>query len=266
MKKLIATALLALPLAFSARAQWIVYDPVNNLQQILNTAQEIAKFVEVINNQIQQIETLTDQLDEFRDYKEKFGDPRAVALAMVPALNADLIRAELGDDLDDLLTIADGAFALNYDGGGIFQIVGETFTTPRGQVITRPPDGYKPFAAVSRTADNYMTVAEDVAARRVAIKNQIAQTTAQLRSATTDAEVQKLQGVLSGLNADLASTDAELQQAVAATLVQDIQNRNDQQKQQRALLERQNAEFEEAITNYTAKFKLLNAPSVFPTP
>lgn len=266
MKKLIATALLALPLAISARAQWIVYDPVNNMQQILNTAQEIAKFVEVINNQVQQIETLTDQLDEFRDYKEKFGDPRAVALAMVPALNADLMRTELGDDLDDLLTIADGAFALNYDGGGIFQVVGETFTTPRGQVITRPADGYKPFAAVSRTADNYMTVAEDVAARRLAIKNQIAQTTAQLRSATTDAEVQKLQAVLTGLSSDLNSTDAELQQAVAATLVQDIQNRNDQQKQQRALLERQNAEFEEAITNYTAKFRLLNAPSVFPTP
>ena len=111
-----------------------------------------------------------------------------------------------------------------------------------------------------------MTVAEDVAARRVAIKNQIAQTTAQLRSATTDAEVQKLQGVLSSLNADLASTDSEVNQAIGSALVQDIQNRNDQQKQQRALLERQNAEFEEAITNYTAKFRLLNAPSVFPTP
>ncbi|MEK7782246.1 MAG: DUF4141 domain-containing protein [Verrucomicrobiota bacterium] len=266
MKRLIALAFVTIAFAIPVRAQWIVYDPVNNLQQILNTAQEIAKFIEVINNQVQQIETLTDQLDEFRDYKEKFGDPRAIALAMVPALNADLMRTELGDDLDDLLTIADGTFALNYDGGGIFQIVGETFTTPRGQVITRPADEYKPFAAVSRTADNYMTVAEDVAARRVAIKNQIAQTTAQLRSATTDAEVQKLQGVLSSLNADLASTDSEVNQAIGSALVQDIQNRNDQQKQQRALLERQNAEFEEAITNYTAKFRLLNAPSVFPTP
>ena len=27
MKKLIVTALIALPLAFSARAQWVVYDP-----------------------------------------------------------------------------------------------------------------------------------------------------------------------------------------------------------------------------------------------
>ena len=118
MKRLIALAFVTIAFAIPVRAQWIVYDPVNNLQQILNTAQEIAKFIEVINNQVQQIETLTDQLDEFRDYKEKFGDPRAIALAMVPALNADLMRTELGDDLDDLLgrvdilkdVLADGLF------------------------------------------------------------------------------------------------------------------------------------------------------------
>jgi uncharacterized protein YllA (UPF0747 family) len=49
-------------------------------------------------------------------------------------------------------------------------------------------------------------------------------------------------------------------------MVQDIQNRNDQQKQIQALTEQQNAEFAEAISNYTAKFQLLNAPTVFPTP
>ena len=34
MKKLIAIIAVALPLAFSARAQWIVYDPTSNIQQI----------------------------------------------------------------------------------------------------------------------------------------------------------------------------------------------------------------------------------------
>ncbi len=49
-------------------------------------------------------------------------------------------------------------------------------------------------------------------------------------------------------------------------MVQDIQNRNDQQKQIQALTEQQNAEFEESVSNYAAKFQLLNAPTVFPTP
>jgi hypothetical protein len=54
-------------------------------------------------------------------------------------------------------------------------------------------------------------------------------------------------------------------QAASSAMVQDIQNRNDQQKQQQALTEQQNAEFEEATSNYVATFQLLAAPVQFPT-
>jgi hypothetical protein len=74
-----------------------------------------------------------------------------------------------------------------------------------------------------------------------------------------------LQGVLTSLNADLASTDDEVNQAASSAMVQDIQNRNDQQKQVQALTEQQNAEFEESMSNYTAKFQLLDQPVQFPT-
>ena len=39
MKKLIAIIAVALPLAFSARAQLIVYDPTVNIEQILDEAE-----------------------------------------------------------------------------------------------------------------------------------------------------------------------------------------------------------------------------------
>jgi len=266
MKKLIAIIAVALPLAFSARAQWIVYDPTSNIQQIIDQAANIAKYIEMIDNQVQQIQSLTDQLNEFKHYEDLFGDPKAVGLSMVSALTADLKKAETGRNLENLLSIADGNFALTYDGSGIYTTVDTSFQTPRGQTILRPADQYKPFAAINRTADNFVAVAADASARRVAIKKQIAQTAEQLKSATTDAEVQKLQGVLTSLNTDLASTDAELNQAVGSALVQDIQNRNDQQKQIQALTEQQNAEFTEAVSNYTAKFQLLNQPVQFPTP
>lgn len=266
MKKLIALILVSLPLAFSARAQWIVYDPTMNVQQILAQAQNIAKSIEMIQNQVQQIQTLTDQLNEFKNYESLFGDPKKVGLSMVSALTADLQKTEPGKNLENLLSIADGNYALTYNNSGIYATVGVSFQTPGGQTIQRPADQFKPFAAVSRTADNFVAVATDAATRRTALKNQIAQTTEQLKNATTDAEVQKLQGVLSSFNAALASTDAEVNQAVGSALVQDIQNRNDQQKQTQALTEQQNAEFTEAISNYTAKFQLLNAPTVFPTP
>ena len=266
MKKLIVAALIALPLAFSARAQWIVYDPTMSIEQILDQAENIAKYVTMIDNQVQQIDTLTSQLSEFKNYESLFGNPSQVVLSMVAPLKADLQSLEPGKNLENLVSSADGNYALTYNDSGIYATVGVSFQTPGGQTVQRPADQYKPFAAINGTANNYVTVADNAAQRRATIKDQIAQTTEQLQNATTDAEVQKLHGVLTSLNGDLASTDDEVNQAASSAMVQDIQNRNDQQKQIQALTEQQNAEFEESVSNYAAKFQLLNAPTVFPTP
>ena len=266
MKKIIVIIAVALPLAFSARAQWIVYDPVSNVQQILDEAENIAQYVQMVENQVQQIETLDNQLSEFKNYESLFGNPSQVVLSMVAPLNADLQSLEPGKNLENLVSSADGNYALTYNDSGLYATVGASFQTPGGQTIQRPADQYKPFAAINGTANNYVTVADNAAQRRATIKDQIAQTTQQLQNATTDAEVQKLHGVLTSLNGDLASTDDEVNQAASSAMVQDIQNRNDQQKQIQALTEQQNAEFEESVSNYAAKFQLLNAPMVFPTP
>ncbi len=265
MKKLIAIIAVALPLAFSARAQWIVYDPAMHSQQIIDEAQDIAKYIQMIENQVQQIQTLDSQLTEFKNYEAVFGNPSQVVLSMVPALDSDLQSLEPGLNLENLVANADGSAAMTYNDGGIYATVGVSFQTPGGQTIQRPADQYKPFAAVINSASNYVTVADNAAQRRATIKDQIAQTTQQLQNATTDAEVQKLHGVLTSLNGDLASTDDEVNQAASSAMVQDIQNRNDQQKQQQALTEQQNAEFEEATSNYVATFQLLAEPTQFPT-
>ena len=266
MKKIIAIIAVALPLVFSAHAQFIVEDPANLAEQIANEAENIAQFVSMVDNQVQQIQQLSDQLSEFKNYEKLFGNPSQVALSMVPALNSDLQSTEPIQSLENLVSSANGNYALTYNDNGIYATVGVNFQTPRGQTVQRPADEYKKYAAINETANNFITVADNATQRRATIKNQIAQTTKQLQSATTDAEVQKLQGVLTSLNADLASTDDEVNQAASSAMVQDIQNRNDQQKQIVALTEQQNAEFAESVSNYTAKFQLLNAPTTFPSP
>jgi hypothetical protein len=266
MKKMIAVALIALPLAFSARAQWIVYDPTSNIQQILDEAENLAEYASMINNQVQQIQTLTSQLTEFKNYEAVFGNPGKVLLSMVAPLDADLQSLEPNLNLENLVANANGNIALTFNDAGIYATVGTSFQTPGGRIILRPASQYEPFSAIINTASNYVAVADNATRRRAAIKNQIAQTTQQLQAATTDAEVQKLHGVLTSLNSDLASTDDEVNQAASAAMVQDIQNRNDQQKQILALTEQQNAEFAESISNYTEKFQLLNAPVQFPAP
>jgi hypothetical protein len=108
-------------------------------------------------------------------------------------------------------------------------------------------------------------VSKDAAARRVALKAEIARTTDALKAAQTDAEVQKLTGVLVGLSAALDGTDHEVSQATASAMVQDIANRADAQRQVEAKKEQQHAEFTEAVDKYGKTFRLMNAPVKFPT-
>jgi hypothetical protein len=214
---------------------------------------------------VQQITTLGDQLSEFKNYENLFGNPSQVTLSMVPALDSDLQSLEPGQVLEDLVANADGNIALTYNDGGIYATVGTSFQTPGGQTIQRPAAQYEQYSAVINSASNYVAVADNAEQRRETIKDEIAQTTEQIQNATSDAQVQKLHAVLTSLNGDLASTDDELNQAADSAVVQNIQNQNDQQKQIQALTEQQNAEFEEAVSNYNAKFQLLDAPTQFPT-
>jgi hypothetical protein len=265
MKKLITLTAFSLLCAPQLRAQWEVYDPALHTQTILNGVQEVAKFVEVINKQVQQIQTLTDQLNEFKHYENLFGDPASVVLATVKPLTDDLKKTEVGQTLTTLEGAVNAGQAMLYDAGGLFHSIGTEFTTPGGQQVRRQSAEYLPVAAVQKTTDNYLAVSTDATARRVALKQQIAATAEQLKSATTDAEVQKLSGVLTGLSAALESTDHEVSQATASAVVQDIANRNDERRQIEAKKEQQHAEFTEAVDNYGKTFRLLNAPVTFPT-
>lgn len=266
MKKTIALALVTAGIAATAHAQWIVYDPTMNMQQIMAQAQNLAKYIQMIENQVQQIQTLTDQLNEFKHYEDLFGDPKAVVLNTVQPLVTDLTQTELGESLLTLESTINTTDAMRYGGNGLFASIGTTFNTANGQTITRPSEPYKPVAAVQLTTDNYLAVSTNAAARRVALKDEIATTTQQLKAATTDAEVQKLQGVLTGLSAALNNTDYEINQATTAALVQDIANRNDAQRQTEAKKEQQHAEFTEAVQKYGQTFRVMNAPTAFPAP
>lgn len=263
MKRIIAFTIL-LGFSFPAARALTVYDPAVHAQQIIGTAQEIAKFVEMINNQVQQIDQLTEQVETLHHYVELFGDPSTFAPKSIEPLTADLIRGEVGLTLGDLQVGVDVTASLNHTGNGLFSPVALEFTTPGGVAVERRQDTYRPVAAIQQTADNFLAVAADTTKRRTAIKLEIARTTEELRNASTDAEVQKISGVLVGLAAALQSTDHELSQATAAAQVQDVANRADERRQIEARREEQQAEFAEAVDAYGRTFRLMSDPVEFP--
>jgi hypothetical protein len=266
MKKIIAIAVIALPLAFTARAQLVVYDPVNNIQQILAEAENIAQYIDMVDNQVQQITQLSDQLQQLQQYNKAFGDPSQILnITGISALTSDLTQTPLGKTISTVEQTADGVAALTYDANGLYNQIGATFSTPSGNQIQRLTADYKPFEAINNATANYATVTADVLKRRQTLKDAIASTTEALQSATTASEVQKLTGVLISQNSALAATDKEVDQAVAVSVEQDIENRNDAQKQATAEQEQQKAEVIETFANYRTNFQLNTQPPMFPT-
>jgi hypothetical protein len=266
MKKLIAIVAIALPLAFNARAQWIVYDPAMNAQQITAEIKNMAQYVQMVQNQVQQISQLTQQIQQLQQYNKEFGDPSKILNVIgVTAVTADLTQTPLGETISAVEKSADGVAALTYDADGLYHQIGATFTTPSGDTVQRRAADYKPIEAINNATANYSNVVSNVLQRRQALKDAVAQTTKALQSAATASEVQKLTGVLIGQQTALAVTDKEIDQAVAVSTEQDIENRNDQQKQQTAEQEEQKAEMVESFGNYRSSFQLNTQPPQFPT-
>ena len=65
MKRILIVIAATLLCAASSRAQYVVYDPALHTQNIIDEAQNIAKYVQMIDNQVQQITTLNSQLQVF---------------------------------------------------------------------------------------------------------------------------------------------------------------------------------------------------------
>jgi hypothetical protein len=73
--KALITITAILGVASAAHAQYVVTDPVSDVLNQVMHLQDIAKEVEMINNQVQQINTLTQELQQTQAYVKAFGNP-----------------------------------------------------------------------------------------------------------------------------------------------------------------------------------------------
>jgi septal ring factor EnvC (AmiA/AmiB activator) len=248
-----------------ANAQLVVTDPIAHSLTRIDHAQDIGKYVQMINNQVTQINTLTNQLHQIEAYVKAFGNP-AQLLNIVGAnqLVGSLQQSGVGTTLTQLQRSANGLQALQYNGNGLYLSLGGTFTTPDGNTISRAQDTYRKYGAVQDDSRNFQHVTDDVLARRKKLRHDIAATTQKLQASTTDAETQKLHGVLTGYNAELATVDHEIDNAAAEVVAQDAENRADRERQEQARREERQAQMEESVRQYGEVFRLETTPPSFP--
>ncbi len=246
-------------------AQYVVTNPISDVLAEEMHFEDIAKWVQSINNQVQQIQTLTQQLQQIQAYVKAFGDPEQL-LSIVGAdqLITSLQQSGVGQTIGELQQLSNGVQSLAYDANGLYQSLGSTFTMPNGVTLPRAEDLYRKFGAIQQSSQNFQTVTNDVLTRREGLRQQIATTTQQLQSATTDAETQKLTGVLVGYTAELEAVDREIDQAAAQVATQDIENRNDKERQDEARREERRAQMEEGFRRSSEAFQLDTSAPAFP--
>ena len=214
-----------------------VSNTIDYIQQILHEANQqtqIGNQLEQIAELYTQIEQLYEQIDQMDDYLDRFGDPETILnLAGVGQLTGSLRTATGGLDLEALLPEITGEGFYNYTGEGIFEAIEETFTVADVE-FERKPERYKSNDAVRATVEQYREKKADVIARRDTLRKEVASTTDQLKGADTDAEVQKLTGVLIGLQTELHATDRELDIARGDAEARALENANQEAAQAKA--------------------------------
>lgn len=264
--KLTASLTILLITAPLLPAQLVVTDPIAHTLSRIDHVQDLAKYIEMVNNQVKQITTMTQELQQVTAYVKAFGDPsKLVNIVGANQLISSLQQPGAGQTLTQLQRSANGPQALQYNGNGLFQSPGQTFTTPDGTQVSRLEDSYRKYGAIQDDSRNFQTVTDDVLKRRKALRDNIAATTQKLQASTTDAETQKLNGVLIGYNAELATVDHEIDRAAEEVATQDAENRADRQRQEQARREERQAQLEESFNRYGEVFRLETTPPQFPS-
>ncbi len=250
----------------AASGQWVVTNPVSDALGEIQHIEDIAKSVEMINNQIQQISALTQQLQQIQAYVKAFGDPeQLVSIVGADQLIGSLQQSGVGQTIGELQRLSTGVEALQYNANGLYTSLDSTFTTPSGIEVQRADELYRKFGAIQQGSRNFQQVTDDVLRRREALRGQISTTTQQLQAATTDAETQKLTGVLVGYTAELEAVDREIDHAAAQVATQDAENRADRERQELARREERQAEMEQSFRRYGEVFRLETTAPTLPT-
>lgn len=255
MKCRMILSFLAVVLVVDLNAQMVVEDPIAIAQDAVNQAINLAKYVEMVNNQIQQIETMTKELEQVTAYTEAFGDPsKLLNIAGADELISRIGNFESGSKLVDLQQSASGSEALKNTSNGLYSAI--VPIQIGGKEIGRNLDLYKKHGALEATVSNYSDIHDQSIQRATAARKNLSKTATALQAASTDAEVQKLQGVIAAQSAELESLQSEVANAATHVLVQDVQNRTDSEKQDEARIEADVAEWNHVNREFDAALSL----------
>lgn len=202
--------------------------------------------ISAIAQALEQARIATDQLNLAKLELERLGDPKAIQTDAANALMRSLSIQGVGQTLQEIQETATAISGAQFVANGLFKLPTETIVSASGESIARQIHEYRKYDAIAQAVGGYQAVLADTRDRRQALRQQIQDALRQLQKAATMAEVEKIQGVLTALNAELATVDREREAAEGTVLVQKALNEADTARQQQSRREETEVSIREA--------------------
>lgn len=217
------TLFLLLALGQNLRAQIPVTDVANLTNNRASQIANMAKWVESIAQLKTQIAQLKQQISIQGDIRQWAGNPaEAGGKLILNALGAEDLVREYGQTRDLILATAKSLDSLKQTARGTYRAIGDVDLD--GNELKRDGLAYRRYAVLDATQANTEQVTTDTGSREQALQEEIGQTLDELKSASTDAEVQRQAAKLTALNGQLAQVESLRRREVDAVALQKIAN------------------------------------------
>ncbi|HXM03195.1 MAG TPA: hypothetical protein VN939_11370 [Chthoniobacterales bacterium] len=231
----------------SVRATMIVYDPIATVQNVVQQvtdrvvqaaqhAEDMAKYVQMLENQTQQIAQLTNLISQNVQTLERLGNPATyVNMLSLNTILADIQRTlnGVGTTVAGFQQTANGFMALKNTANGLYQDLSQ-LKDQFGNPIQFQSNNFTKFAMVQNMYQSFnteMTQANQALASLLQQKQQILQ---QLNSANSLIETEKLKSQLQAVEANISNATARLNMYSQKIVVQHAANQNDAARVQEA--------------------------------
>lgn len=214
---LIASA--GLSLAGTATAQTPVVDAgtaaaIANQTGVMQTGQSdiSAKLSQILAEAQKQNQQLEEQLN-------RIGDPAAINSAAIATIQEDIAQSATSlktrEEQLAMMQAIDGSEVFDDTGFGVMEAIGSTVTREDGSVVDRDPERYRMEAAQLAHVKEYKRVRQAALERKQALNQELAQVIEDLNNAQDLATIQKLQGMITALEGQLAECNATIMVAQA---------------------------------------------------
>lgn len=214
-------------LLLSVRPAGLAQIPVTDAANLANNsvlhAENIAKWVESINNLRTQVDQLNRQINIQDDIRRWSGNPlEAGAKIVLEGMGQkDLVR-DYGKSKRAILGLVNSLESLKRTADGSYRAISDLDLD--GNELKRDPLMYRRYAVLDARQENTEQVTEETQAREQELQAEIAVTLEELKAAPTEAETQKLSAKLTALNGQLAQIDSVRRREVDAVALQKIAN------------------------------------------